>query len=103
MLLMASTLSSSKIKKKKNFKYYDNLVNSKFCVKNSIQFYPINLEGPRGTTDDFATILFDLVLFSAALVELAMSIPVHSFNIVFPPFFPSTSSSFHCAMYNCRC
>ena len=32
ILLMASTFSSSKIKKKKNFKYYDNLVNSEFCV-----------------------------------------------------------------------
>ena len=31
-----------------------------------------------GTTDEFATILFHLDLFSAALVELAKSIPVHS-------------------------
>ena len=43
----------------------------------SILFYPIILE-PRGTTDEFATIPFHLVLFSAALVELAKSIPVHS-------------------------
>ena len=41
-------------------------------------FYPITLEGRRGTTDEFATIPFHLVLFSAALVELAKSIPVHS-------------------------
>ena len=48
-------------------------------VDNSIfLFYPINLEGRRGTTDEFATIPFHFVLFSAALVELAKSIPVHS-------------------------
>ena len=42
-------------------------------------FYSIlTLEGCRGTTDEFATIHFHLVLFSAALVELAKSIPVHS-------------------------
>ena len=45
----------------------------------SILFYPISsLEGRRGTTDEFATIPFHLVLFSAALFELAKSIPVHS-------------------------
>ena len=43
-----------------------------------ILFYPITLEGRRGTTDEFATIPFHFVLFSAALVELAKSIPVHS-------------------------
>ena len=43
-----------------------------------ILFYPITLEGHRGTTDEFATIPFHLDLFSAALVELAKSIPVHS-------------------------
>ena len=31
-----------------------------------------------GTTDDFATIPCNLVLFSAALVELAMALPLHS-------------------------
>ena len=41
-------------------------------------FYPITLESHRGTTDEFATIPFHLVLFSAALFELAKSIPVHS-------------------------
>ena len=41
-------------------------------------FYPITLGGRRGTTDEFATILFHLDLFSAALVELAKFIPVHS-------------------------
>ena len=46
--------------------------------KVSILFYPITLEGCRGTTDEFATIPFHLDLFSAALVELAKSIPVHS-------------------------
>ena len=44
----------------------------------SILFYPITLEVRRGTTDEFATIPFHLDLFSAALVELAKSIPVHS-------------------------
>ena len=43
-----------------------------------ILFYPITLEGRRGTTDAFATIPFHLDRFSAALVELAKSIPVHS-------------------------
>ena len=42
-------------------------------------FYPITLEvRRRGTTDEFATVPFYLDLFSAALVELAKSIPVHS-------------------------
>ena len=44
----------------------------------STLFYPITLEGRRGTTDEFATIPFHLVLFSAAVAELAKSIPVHS-------------------------
>ena len=47
-------------------------------VRYSILFYPITLEGRRGTTDESATIHFHLVLFSAALVELAKSISVHS-------------------------
>ena len=56
----------------------------KFCIlyvpfeNYSILFYPITLEGRRGTKDEFATISFHLVLFSAALVELAKSIPVYS-------------------------
>ena len=44
----------------------------------SILFYPIFLGGRRGTTDEFATIPFHFDLFSAALVELSKSIPVHS-------------------------
>ena len=44
----------------------------------SILFYSITLEGRSGTTDEFATIPFHLVLFSAVLVELAKSIPVHT-------------------------
>ena len=44
----------------------------------NILFYPITLEGRRGTTDEFATAPFHLDLYSAALVELAKSIPVHS-------------------------
>ena len=44
----------------------------------SILFYSITLEGRRGTTYEFATIPFHLVLFSAALIELAKFIPVPS-------------------------
>ena len=46
----------------------------------SILFYPITLDGRRGTTghSSFATVPFHLDLFSAALVELAKSISVHS-------------------------
>ena len=47
----------------------------------SILFYPFTLEDRRGTTDEFATIPFHLDLFSAALVELAKSIPVHSLRL----------------------
>ena len=47
-------------------------------TNDSILFYPITLGGRRGTIDEFATIPFHLDLFSAALVELAKSIPVHS-------------------------
>ena len=50
-----------------------------FHTSHSILFYPITLEGRRGTTDEFATTTFHLDLFSAALVELAKFIPVHSF------------------------
>ena len=58
----------------------DSPVNSIFSNRWSPAslFYPITLEGRRGTTDEVATISFCLVLFSAALVELAKSIPVHS-------------------------
>ena len=35
-------------------------------------------DGHRGTTDEFATIPFHLLLFSAAPFELTNSIPVHS-------------------------
>ena len=44
---------------------------------NNVLFYPITSDGCQGTTD-FATIPFHLVWFSAALVELAESTPVHS-------------------------
>ena len=66
----------------KNVKYAAVVPN--FFVKEritnfySILFYSITLEGCWGTTDEFATIPFHLVLFSAALVEMAKSIPVHS-------------------------
>ena len=54
---------------------------------NSILFHPITLDGRRGTIDEFATIPFHLDLFSAALVELAKSIPVHSLRLSFRLFF----------------
>ena len=44
----------------------------------SLLFHPITFENRRGTTDEFATTFFHLVLFSAALAELGESIPVHS-------------------------
>ena len=44
----------------------------------SVLFYHITLQCHPGTTDDFATIPFHIVLFSAAQDELAKSIPVHS-------------------------
>ena len=62
-------LCAAIIKFKAELKYFKIL---------SILFYPITLGGRRGTTDEFATIPFHLDLFSAALVELAKSIPVHS-------------------------
>ena len=46
--------------------------------KVTILFYPITLEGRLGTTDEFATNPFHLVLFSAVLVELVKSNSVHS-------------------------
>ena len=51
------------------------LINSIYHV---ILFYSTTLEGRRGTTVELETMPFHLVLFSAALVELAKSIPVHS-------------------------
>ena len=43
-----------------------------------ILFYPISLEGRQDTIDEFATIPFHLVMYSATLTELAKSILVHS-------------------------
>ena len=62
--------------------------------------YPINLHSRWGTTDDFATTPFHLVLSSAALVELAKSIPCPFFDMVFPPLLLSTSFFFsiHCTL-----
>ena len=48
---------------------------------------PMTFEGRRGTTDEFATTPIDLVLFSAALVELAKSIPVHKLILYSDLFF----------------
>ena len=54
---------------------------SPFTVENistslSILIYLITLEDRRGTTDEFATISFHLILLSSALVKLAKSVPV---------------------------
>ena len=51
---------------------------SKPNLDHCILFCLITLEGRRGTTDEFITFHFHLVLFSAALVEMAKPIPVHS-------------------------
>ena len=66
---------------------------------NYIYSYPVYLIALRdcwGTRDDFPTIPFHLVLSSAALVELAKSIPLQSFSLptslslsVFPSTVPS--------------
>ena len=61
-----------------DFSSFDALVYFCHTVTVTILFCPITLEGRWGTTDEFATILSHLVLFSAVLVELAKSIPVHS-------------------------
>ena len=62
------------------------IIISKHCFQ--LLFYFITTyEDRRGTTDEFATIPFHLVLFSAAQVELAKSIPVHSLILCFHLFF----------------
>ena len=62
------------------------LSNLDFTLPYFFLLFPITLEG-CGASDDFATIPFHLVLFSAALVELAKSIPVHSLILCFHLFF----------------
>ena len=57
---------------------HENILDDVKVIERTILFYPITLGGRRGATDEFATIPFHLDLFSAALVELAKSIPVHS-------------------------
>ena len=60
-------------------------------------FFPITLEDHSGITDDLVPIPFHLVLFSAALVELEKSIPVHSL-LLFSHRFLLATSSFYCAL-----
>ena len=52
----------------------------------------IKVDGHRGTTDEFATIPFHLVLFSAALVELTNFISAHSLIL-------SSTSSYACLFF----
>lgn len=59
-------------------------------IKTSFIFfliYRMTLQCRWGTTADFATILFYHVLFSAVLVELTLSIPVHSLTLSSSLFF----------------
>ena len=79
----------------KNNKKYS--CNREWRLKGSILVYPIALEGRRGTTYELATIPFHFVLFSAALVELAKYIPVHSLMLSVHLFFflPLFLFSFH--------
>ena len=58
--------------------------------------FPINLQGPWSTTDDFITIPLHLVLFSAVLVVLVKSIPIHALILSSHLFFLPTSSSVSC-------
>ena len=59
----------------------DKLLPLAHTTYTSILFYHITLEGRRGTKDEFATISCHLDLFSAALVELGKSNPVHSLKL----------------------
>ena len=72
-------------------------ISAMFCI----MFYPITLEGRRGTTDEFTTIPFHLVLFSAALIRLAKSISCSLFDIVFP--FLLSASFFLTVPYRIAC
>ena len=56
-------------KSRKHYKFLPPRIEADLVIKG---------DGHRGTTDEFATIPFHLVLFSAALVELTNSILVHS-------------------------
>ena len=54
---------------RKNYKFLPPRIEVDLVIKVDVHW---------GTTDEFTTIPFSLVLFSAALVELTNSIPVHS-------------------------
>ena len=60
-----------------------------YSISILFSFSPITLEGRWGTTDGFAITPFHPVPFSAALAELAKSIPIHSWYC-----FPISSSVF---------
>ena len=48
-----------------------------FAIQDLFLLYPMTLEGRLCTTNEFAKVPFHHVLFSAALVELEKSTPVH--------------------------
>ena len=83
-ILFAKDLAQFKSKFNMIITNFNNLIVTicyhEACILPSVllfKFYPITWESRRGNTDDFATISFHLVLFSAALDELAKPIPVH--------------------------
>ena len=69
MLLVACLLMSSALSEGNDT---DSQIMILIQLSVSSVVYPITLPGCWGTTDDFTTISFHLVLSSAALVELAM-------------------------------
>ena len=68
-------------------KYLNVVDRTDISVLLSSLVYLLTLRRRWGTTDDFTTIPFHLVLSSAALVELAKSIPVHSLILLSHLFF----------------
>ena len=96
--------------------FSDNSLPSKVQTLNSLFFYiygldlahhhhhlSLNRKGWWDTTDDFATSFLHFSLFSAALLDLANSWPVHSL-MLFSYLFPCLSSfPFHCALQDGFC
>ena len=85
--------------RKKDFMGTVGVFGLKIGIQSSL-FYPITLRDRWGTTYAFATFLFNSVMASADLVELAKSIPVHalilSSHLFCLPFFRFVF--FYCAL-----